>query len=412
MPPHEDRYDAIVVGGGPAGSAFVRSLRDLRPETRILLVDRAYFPRDKVCGDALTHDSSPLLAEIFPELHDRLPTQSFTRRYTLHYPGGHVFSREDQQLDVVPREQLDHLLLEASLHEGVELMEGTKVVDVVRTGTRVTGVVAERSGERFELHADLVLAADGSGSVLRRRTRVLTEEPPFAAVRQYVDGVPPTDDGLVFVIDPEHHGYFWFFPIASPSWSANIGWFGHQRHGARPRERLEWFLSHDPVVNRYLGTGARRGTPAVSPLNLAPLRRGGIRPVNPLWGDGFLLLGDAASLVHPFTGEGISFALHSGRSAAQLVATSTATATIGPRYQQDALAFLDSHYSLTRTALLFDLPCRIPPRLRPTYLRLLPTLDRARKGVKQVRGLGSRGPSVPNGSSPAEGFPVRRVARR
>ncbi len=378
--------DVAVVGGGPAGAAFVRTLRDLAPGADVVLVDKATFPRDKVCGDALTHSSCPVVQEIFPELRGRIPSRSHTQRYTLHYPNGRTFSRDDQDLDVIPRAELDALLYEAAVHDDLTVLDGTRVVDVRTDGDRVVGVEATRDGEALSVDAELVIAADGSGSLVRRRTRSASEGAPLSASRQYVRGVPPTDAGLVFVIDPDHSGYFWFFPIVGDDdeWSANVGWFGFRRHHGQPRERLEHFLDHDPIVRAYVGDGRREGPVVAAPLSLAPLHRGRVTPTNPLWGDGYLLLGDAASLIHPFTGEGIAFALRSGRRAAELVARTTDATVIGPTYQRDALGFVRDDYNLPRTALLFSVPSRIPPSLRPAYLASLPTLDLVRKGVKHT----------------------------
>lgn len=228
-------HDVVVVGAGPAGSSFVRTLRDRAPDADVLVLDKARFPRDKVCGDALTHTSCPLVLEVFPELVGRLPTRSATRRYTLRYPDGRVFSRDDQELDVIPRRELDHLLWEAARHPGVTVAEETRVVDVVMDGPRVVGVLAAGDGHRRTITADLIVAADGSNSSVGRKTRAVAGRPPVTAVRQYVRGVPPTEDGLVFIIDPEHHGYFWFFPIVGDgTWSANVGWFGFGRARGQP----------------------------------------------------------------------------------------------------------------------------------------------------------------------------------
>lgn len=378
-------HDFVVVGAGPAGAAFVRTLRDAEPDARVLVVDKARFPRDKVCGDALTHTSAPLVLEIFPELADRLPTRSATRRYTLRYPNGRVFSRTDQELDVIPRLVLDDMLWQAARHDGVTALEGARVVDVARDDAgAVCGVVADHDGQRLTLRATTVVAADGSASTVRRRTRV-DPDPPPSAVRQYVRGVPPTDDGLVFLIDPDHHGYFWFFPIVDDDgWSANVGWFGFGPRGTvNPRIRLEAYLAGDETVRRYVGDGRREGTVQGFPINLATLRGRRLVAGEPLWGDGYLLAGDAAGVVHPFTGEGIAFALRSGQRAAELLARSDDAVAVGPTYEADVLRFADDVYGMTRTNMLFHIPCVLPPALRSPYLGTLPALDRARKAVKR-----------------------------
>lgn len=394
-------YDVIVVGGGPAGASFLRTLRDEAPDTKVLVIDKARFPRDKVCGDALTHTSCPLVQEIFPELSDRLPSRSHTRRYTLRYPTGQVFSRTDQELDVIPRRELDLMLWDAAKHDGATVLEGGRVVDVIRRPQRVEGVVVKVDGRTVEVGADLVVAADGSNSAIGRKTRTGPETRAPIAVRQYVRGIPPCHDGLVFIIDPEHHGYFWLFPIQDDDgWSANVGWFGFGTDRVNPRHRLETFLQQDAVVRAYIGAGKREGTMRAATLSLAPMHFGRVSIDRPLWGDGFVLTGDAAGLIHPYTGEGIAFALHSGRSAARLFARPPGTTDGKSVYQDEALAFIKDVYNVPRTALLFHLPCALPKPIRSMFISSLPALDRARRTVKVIKRKLSSPTQEPSGLRP------------
>src|SRR5262249_32916550 len=96
-------YDVIVVGGGPAGCTFVRSLITLRSHLRVLLIDKDRFPRDKICGDGLSYQAIPSIRRVFPELNSLIPSASCSDRQTLCYPGGHRFVRDEQVLDVIPR---------------------------------------------------------------------------------------------------------------------------------------------------------------------------------------------------------------------------------------------------------------------------------------------------------------------
>jgi flavin-dependent dehydrogenase len=124
-------YDVIVVGGGPAGCAFTRSLIGRGLSLRTLLIDKARFPRDKVCGDALTHHAIPAVHRVFPELTGLTPSGSYTCRELLWYPNGRCLVREQQALDVVPRVDFDNALWQATTEAGAETLEGARVSGVL-----------------------------------------------------------------------------------------------------------------------------------------------------------------------------------------------------------------------------------------------------------------------------------------
>src|SRR4051812_38438278 len=103
-------YDIIVVGGGPAGCAFVRTLLQLKTRLRVLLIDKERFPRDKVCGDGLNHRAVPKVSEVFPELSSLIPSASFTGRQVFRYPEAQLMYCEELTLDVIPRIEFDNAL--------------------------------------------------------------------------------------------------------------------------------------------------------------------------------------------------------------------------------------------------------------------------------------------------------------
>ena len=380
-------FDVVVVGGGPAGTAFVRRLRDVAPSARALLLDAATFPRDKVCGDALTYRSLPVVLEIFPELAGALPSESATLSQKLWYPGGAWVSRHDQVLDVIPRRRFDHLLWEAARAAGVETWERTRALRVRRAGGRVVGIDVERDGKRFAVACDLLVGADGSASVVRRDTGSLEGDRVIFAVRQYVRGIPAGTEGLHFVLDPGRKGYFWLFPFRQDGecW-ANIG-YGNDRRGSDLRRILGEFVGRDDV-KALLGTGELLGTPRGFPLNVADAgfpRR--FRPSRTLAGDGYLLLGDAAALIHPFTGEGIAFALESGRIAAEVLADDGVAAVAkAAAYERRVIAYASPFYSSLGVFLAVGLPCLLPGPLGRLYTRTASAAHRVLYGSPPAGG--------------------------
>jgi geranylgeranyl reductase family protein len=288
-------WDVVVVGAGPAGcAAAARALRD-RPGARVLLLDRADFPRDKACGDGVAAEAFdeltalgfdvPALVEGYPPL-DRLRLRS---------PGGvEVDRRMRRQVRVVPRRVLDDRLLRQVIAMGACFRRHTvRKVDVGPDAVLLDG----------QVQATVVVGADGAGSVVRRGTRpaVRRDGRPghvALAIRGYAPVPSGLDDAQLITMTAKHWpAYAWSFPLGDGR--ANVGY--GELEGPRPLSRRQLLAGlHElvPGLERLEGLRAHR----------LPLSSG--RPPVP---DGRVLLaGDAQSLVNPLTGEGIYYAVLSG----------------------------------------------------------------------------------------------------
>ncbi len=321
--PSGDAYDIVVVGGGPAGTAFAKTVLNLGAPWRVLLIEKERFPRDKICGDGLTYRSIPLVREIFHDLPDLTPSRSFTGKQVLFYPGGHTLRREAEQLDVIPREVFDTALWNAIAGTRIETLEDATVEELTFENGRVVGVRVTTDQGTRDIRCRWLLGADGSRSVVRKKTGSTGDDRVIHAVRQYIRGIDPSADGLLFFFDIEKNGYFWIFPFEKDGerW-ANLG-YGNSFVPVSLKDRFREYCER-PEVKRFLGNGELIGKIEGFPLNLAPvswmpmrLRRP--RLARPLWGPGYFLLGDAASLIHPLSGEGISFAIQSGKLVAEIL---------------------------------------------------------------------------------------------
>ena len=287
-------YDVAVVGAGPAGAAAALSALRSRPGARVLLLDRADFPRDKSCGDGVAPHAVDELARlgVADVLADRVPV----RVMRLVSPRGvEAVAHLQRPTVVVPRTVLDARLVAAAVAAGAELVRHTvRSVQVLADQVRLDDTFAAR----------VVIGCDGANGVVRRQVGVPRQEPSTVAVavRGYVPVTGPLEQ--VIVMDGrDWPAYAWRFDAGDGT--ANVG-FGmllpHLQASAHPRRLLEQRL----VELLAAAAGAQRLRSHHLPLSTG-------RPTHP---DGRVLLaGDAASLVNPLTGEGIFYALLSGRLA-------------------------------------------------------------------------------------------------
>jgi len=364
----KESYDVIVVGCGPAGAAFIRQLENRNCRLSVLVLDKQSFPRDKVCGDAISVHSLEILHRIFPESRGPFPSSALSHLITVVFPNGTRIRLGRSTVDVIPRLQFDTFLRNSLAVTDADILEHAKVIDLSVPPAGRAAVTVEVDDQVRQFNANLVLGADGSSSLVRRKTGSVEDDLFVVPVRQYVKDIPRRDDGLVIIMDPPNQGYFWIFPFQrdTTQW-ANVG-YGSRK--ATPRRRFE-ALCNTPLVRHYLGDGTFQGKIKGFPLNMAATQLNRLMPHRSIAGPGYLLLGDAACLAHPHTGEGISAALFSGGLAADLLADGLAREDLAQAYQTKVFQFLQSAYHMRSSSMLFAYPCIFPAFLSGPYVKLL-----------------------------------------
>jgi menaquinone-9 beta-reductase len=327
-----ERHDVIVVGAGPAGCAAAAAVRQADPTLSVLVLDRAEFPRDKACGDGIAYEAIDTLDVLGFDLPKLLDRTAAVQRLAVRSAGGVEVRREmRRQVRVIPRALFDARLVDDLRRRGVEIRRHA-VRNLHRTGS---AVLVDDS-----LRADVLIGADGAESVVRRLIGVPASQPNRVALA--IRGYAPQplggeDTQLITMAGGRSPAYAWSFPIGDGQ--ANVG-YGE-------------VLGHRPLSRADLLANLARLLPTLpSPPTSLRAHRLPLSSGRPSIGAGRVLLaGDAQSMINPFTGEGIFYAVTSGMLAGRTAVAALRTgADAGTGYRHAMRRRLGRHLRHT-TAL-------------------------------------------------------------
>lgn len=303
--------DILIIGSGPSGTSTALHLIKQNPAWagRTIIIDKAVHPRDKLCGGGVTHMAQNVLANLGLAIE---PRNFEIKEARLLYRGHSYSFYGDPVFRIVRRSEFDHWLVQTAEKLGVQVRQGEAVKDVIPHDDYV-----EVISEQDTYHAKVVVAADGSRSLVRHKLKldddsrvarlieVLTPEDP-ATQPEFRDGVAvfdftPMDDHL--------QGYYWDFPsFVKGVPFMNRGVFDSRARPEKPKANLKQVLGGEMAArDRALEEYELKGHPIRWYSKDGRFARPRV-----------LFVGDAAG-ADPLMGEGISFALGYGEPASEAI---------------------------------------------------------------------------------------------
>ena len=318
------RYDAIIVGGGPAGSSA--ALYASKIDLKTIILDKSDFPRDKICGDALSGKCVKYMEELNLINGLKFLKGCEINRITFGSPSHKQFdvhlnnSYNEDTINrgyVIPRENFDNYLFnEASKVSDVK--KKFEVKDIIKDDSlSVIGIRGiNESGKIEEIYAPIILGCDGANSVISKKLGSFLNEPQntSVALRCYYKNIKNLTDQIeLHFVNEVLPGYFWLFPSGNNI--ANVG-IGMTKEALKKDGRSLNEILNQVIKSAFFKNRFKDAIPLEKPKGW-PLPLGRIRRKS--FGDGFMLLGDAAGLIDPFTGEGIGNAMASAKIAVKTI---------------------------------------------------------------------------------------------
>ncbi|MFN8156973.1 MAG: geranylgeranyl reductase family protein [Candidatus Nanopelagicales bacterium] len=346
--PDRVRTDVLVVGAGPGGSSAATHLARLGRD--VLLADGAVFPRDKACGDGLTPRAVAELRTLKLDhvleggpVNNGLRGYGFGQALVLPWNGPHL----PKHGSAIARTVLDNALRDAALDAGATGLDGHRAVDVELTGGRLTGVVLRSKSGTVVVEPQHVIVADGGKSHLGRILgRQWHQETVYGvASRAYATSTNADDPWITSHLELRDEsgrmmgGYGWVFPLGDGMVNVGAGTLATKKRPANINlKKLTEEYARQRRDEWQLGELSGYGS--------APLPMGGA--VSGVAGPNWMLIGDAAACINPLNGEGIDYALETGRLAAEHLISRGPLADLTTSWAEELYAEYGDAFSIAR----------------------------------------------------------------
>ena len=308
-------YDVIVSGAGPSGSTTAAFLGKAGIKT--LLLEKNKFPRDKACGDAIANEVEVINNLGIKNGIENLPNFK-TYGVTFSSPNGKSISIPFNNFGYIcKRIDLDNLIFETAKNTEIDIVENFTTKEAIIEDGFIKGVKGiNEQDEEVEYRAKIVIGADGAHSPIAKSAELLNLDPKhtITAVRSYYTGIKDLSSHIeLHFIDDVVPGYFWVFPLGDGRANVGLGMTikDFRKKNWNMKDKMFEILDNNSLFKeRFKDAKLEEGSLKGWTLPAASIRRKS-------YGNGLMLVGDAAGLIDPLLGDGITAAMRSGELAAK-----------------------------------------------------------------------------------------------
>ena len=320
------RFDVVVAGGGPAGSAMAWALASRG--IAVAVIERATFPREKVCGDFVEPAGLRIIERMGASAALRLADRTAIDKVRAYY-GPHIAYQNNVAYydgeggmpphgHIIPRHDLDTALLENAERAGALVFQATSVRGVRREKGLMH--VATKSGNTAgELIAPVIVGADGVQSVVAQYAGLRRDDKRHIGISQrvYLEGLEMDESEACIWFDEDHYpGYGWVFPAGDGRANAGLGMLSETTE--KFVISLQQCFRESMERLKFRHPGCAKARLASKPIGGAVHMYGGITRNHFAGG---ILVGDAGGFVDPMTAEGITQGMESAIIGARTIAT-------------------------------------------------------------------------------------------
>jgi geranylgeranyl reductase family protein len=319
----EIKYDAdvLIVGGGPSGSVCAYYLA--KAGKKVILIDSENFPRDKICGDFVSPIGLNELKKIGIWELDGFENTNLIFGASVFLNGEYLITNKLPYINglpnygrVIPRVILDNWIVEAARKQGAEIVTPCKLKHYSVNENHVM-IVCELNGNEKHFIAKILIGADGSNSKVARifSGKKLKPENKIVAVRAYFENLDcHSTQAELFFSSQCFPGYYWFFPTSATTANVGIGMMleNFPKEEKNLQSLFRAMIENDLTFKAKIGKGKMVNRIVGFPLSI-------YNPKATIVKDRVLLVGDAAGLVNSINGEGMQYAMQSGRWAAESI---------------------------------------------------------------------------------------------